>query len=538
MQRRRFLRSLATILLTASAGLRDVFAFSRPRVTFDHGVASGDPTLDAVIIWTRVTTAFAEPVDVEWQVALDDGMRDVVREGRLVTGTERDFTIKVDVQGLEAGRTYFYRFSCAGRQSPVGRTRTLPTAAVSQARFAVVSCSNYPAGFFNAYREIARRDDLDAVLHLGDYIYEYGLGGYATERAEALGRIPEPRGEATTLADYRTRHAQYKADADSIEMLGRLPLIAVWDDHEFANDAWKGGAENHQEDEGRWSERRDAALQAWFEWMPVRGEPAGAKTRIYRAFNWGELLTLIMLDTRLVGRDVQPNVGMDVTAESIGAALRDPGRRLLGAEQEEWLRQVLEESSENTWQVIGQQVMVARMEPPDLEPLVDAEGPSYFAPERLKEVIAASKSHHPQILDVWDGYPVAKEDFLRDLAAFANNPVVLSGDLHTAMAANLSLAGGGAPVAVELMTTAVSSPGLSAYFPDRQPNAVRDGTLAQNPHFSFLDMAHRGWLCVTFTAEECVAEWHLLDTVLSRDYQAHVAKRLTAKAWHIDKGLG
>ena len=537
MLRRRFLQALATVLLGAATGLREALALSRPRVSFRHGVASGDPLPGAVIIWTRVSTPYADDVDVDWQVALDEGMRQVVQHGRIATGRQRDFTVKVDVSGLEPGQRYFYRFRCAGRNSPVGQTKTLPRGDVGEARFAVVSCSNYPAGFFNAYRDIAGRDDLDAVLHLGDYIYEYGLGDYATEHAEEIGRVPDPPGEALSLADYRRRHAQYKTDADSIDMLARLPLIAIWDDHEFTNDAWKGGAQNHQADEGSWPVRRDAALQAWFEWMPVRGEPAGAGTQIFRYFRWGELLTLIMLDTRLYGRDIQPNVGEDVSAESIAAALEDPARRMLGAEQEEWLRLALEESSETTWQLIGQQVMVARMEPPDLEPLVDADGPSYFKPEALQQVIASSKAHHPQVLDVWDGYPAAKEDFLRDLAAFANNPVVLSGDLHTAMAADLQLSTGGPTVAVEMMTTSVSSPGLSAYFPDKYPHAVRDGTLAQNPHFRFLDLDHRGWLCVTVTADECVGEWHLLDTVLSRDYQSRVASRLTARAWHLDEGL-
>lgn len=512
-------------------------AFSRPRTGYRHGVASGDPTDSAVVIWTRISTVLGQEREVQWQVATDAALQQVVEQGSVTTGPWRDFTVKVDVTGLAPGRQYFYRFVSDGQASPVGRTRTLPVGDVARARLAVVSCSNYPAGFFNVYREIALQDDLDAVVHLGDYIYEYGLGQYATEHAESLGRVPEPQHEAVTLADYRQRHAQYKADADSIRMHSQLPMIAIWDDHEIANDAWKDGAQNHQQDEGEWQHRRDAALQAWYEWMPVRGEPDGGRSRIFRTFRFGNLADLIMLDTRLFGRDAQPDAGEPVTAESVDAALRDPGRRMLGAEQEEWLRSRLQASSDTTWQLIGQQVMVARMEPPDLEPLVDPDGPSYFDEETLAQVIERSKSHAPQILDVWEGYPAARADFLSDLAALAKNAVVLSGDLHTALAADLATGPGETPMAVELMTTSVTSPGLSVYFPDRTPNGVRDATLAQNPHLRFLDIEQRGWLCLTVTPVECIGEWHLVDTVLSRNYHSRLAKTLRVEAGRVGQGL-
>jgi len=537
MQRRKFLQSLSIAMSLAVAGLRDVMAFSRPKTDFRHGVASGDPTDRSVIIWTRVTTAVAVDVEVAWQVARDEAMLDVVADGVFTTGASRDFTVKVDVTGLDAGNWYFYRFTCNGQESQTGRTRTLPQVASGVAKFAVVSCSNYPAGFFNVYRDIALRDDLDLVLHLGDYIYEYGLGQYGTENASALGRVPEPQGEILTISDYRARHAQYKADTDSRAMHARLPLVAIWDDHEFANDSWKDGAENHNDDEGSWVARRDAALQAYFEWMPVRGEPQGGKTRIFREFRWGKLASILMLDTRLFGRDMQPNVGNDVTPQSVGQALQDATRRMLGAEQEAWLKDRLRKSHDTTWQLIGQQVMVATMGPPDLEPLIDRNAPSYFNAEQMDMVIASSKSHRPQILDVWDGYPAAKADFLQVLGALASNPVVLSGDLHTAMAANLVLASTDGPVAVEMMTTSVTSPTLSGYFPSREPNGVRDGILQQNPDLRFLDIEDHGWLCVTLTAEECTGEWNLLNTVHSRDFESRLAKKLSVKAGAVGKGL-
>lgn len=537
MQRRTFIQAVTAAFLGTSAGLKDAFPLSRPKPVFRHGVASGDPTDSAVILWTRVTTAAPGDVVVGWQIATDLEMQNIVRAGSMETGQSRDFTVKIDADELAPGSAYHYRFTCDGQESITGKTRTLPQGAVDQARFGVVSCANYPAGYFNVYREIALRNDLDAVLHLGDYIYEYGMDGYATENAESLGRVPEPRGEITTLADYRQRHAQYKSDPDCQAMHASVPVIAIWDDHELANDAWRDGAENHQEDERGWPARRDAALQAYFEWMPIRGTANGADTKIYREFRWGDLASLVMLDTRLIGRDVQPNVGETVTRDSVVAALRDPDRRLLGVPQEEWLRQSLQGAKDTTWQLIGQQVMVGRMEPPDLEPLVDRDGPSFFSPEAMDAVIEASKSHVPQILDVWEGYPVAREDFLRDLSEFAKNPVILSGDLHTSLAGNLVPAGGEHPVAVELMTGPVSSPCLTSVFPDRIPNGIRDGTLEQNPNIRFLDIANRGWLAVTLTPDECTGEWHLVDTVLSRDYKTWKAGSLSVRVGEIDKGL-
>jgi alkaline phosphatase D len=277
--------------------MRSLPAAANSALRFDHGVASGDPLDDGFMLWTRVSGMADGSLPVRWLVANDPDLTQVVREGIAWTDGWSDYTVKVDVRGLPSGSTYYYRFEIDEVESVVGRTRTLPEGTVDRAQFAVVSCSNHPAGYFNVYRDIALTDDLDAVIHLGDYIYEYGLGQYATEHAEKLGRVPEPAGEVKTLADYRQRHAQYKADPDSVAMHQRHPLIAVWDDHEIANDAWREGAENHQDDEGGWQDRRDAAIRAWFEWMPVRGVPKGADTRIFRRFRYGELLSLIMLDT-------------------------------------------------------------------------------------------------------------------------------------------------------------------------------------------------------------------------------------------------
>jgi alkaline phosphatase D len=508
-----------------------------PEYGFGHGVASGDPLPDGVIIWTRISGASGEPVAVNWQLAADPAMRSVLQSGVLTTGPDRDYTVKVDVRGLPAGSHLYYRFRVTGMDSPVGRTRTLPTGMPESANFAVVSCSNYPAGYFHAYREIAQQTDLDAVVHLGDYLYEYGMGEYATAHAEELGRIPDPVNEAVTLEDYRRRHAQYKSDPDSRAMLAAHPLIAVWDDHEVANDAWHSGAENHGEDEGGWQARANAAVQAYLEWMPVRAEANGTGTRIFREFRYGDLLALVMLDTRFFGRDKQPEPAPGMTADEFGRLLGDPGREMLGAEQSAWLRQARNRNRDVTWQVYGQQVLVSPVRAPDLEPLIDPDGPSAMSREVLEQHIEMSKANPPILLDTWDGYPVAREGFLAEIAAGDGNAVVLSGDLHTSLAGNLVPNSGDRPVAVEFMTPSVTSPGFQDYLPERRPGAVRDATLALNPDLAYMETERRGWLKMRFDRNKCVGEWHLLDGVRSRDYEVSVDQRLKVTAGRIADGL-
>lgn len=538
MRRRRLLQSFLATALYGSAILRAPALSARDRYAFGHGVASGDPLVDGVVLWTRVGGGHGERVRVTWQVAADPAMANMLQQGSVTTGPKRDYTVKVDVRGLPSGRTLYYRFMASGAASPTGRTRTLPSADTREAAFAVVSCSNYPAGYFHAYREIAARDDLDAVIHLGDYLYEYGPGEYATERAEVLDRMPDPPRETVTLADYRRRHALYKSDPDSQRMLARHPLIAVWDDHEFTNDAWRSGAENHNVGEGSWPLRRDAALRAFFEWMPVRGVPHGRRTRSYRGFRYGNLATLIMLDTRMTGRARQPDVGTNGDPDAVADALASGRRRLLGWRQEHWLRKMLERSAGTRWQILGQQVLMAPVRTPDLGPIVDPDGPTSVSRDALLAGIAASRDNPPLLLDTWDGYPAARETLLADLARYAENPVVLSGDMHTALAANIVPRGAAAPVAVELMTTSVSSPGYSDYLPEYEPGALARATMALNPHVRYMETRRRGWLRVHLTPAACTAEWHLLDTVHARTYTSRIDRRLRVHAGRIAAGLG
>jgi alkaline phosphatase D len=535
--RRSFLGSLLAGLFGIFAGglSRDSEAIGT--YSFDHGVASGDPLHDAIILWTRISGGTGEGLTVKWQIARDPDMQDVLRHGSVRTNQRRDYTIKADARNLPAGTSLYYQFDVGGTLSEVGRTRTLPAGVVDQGRLAVVSCSNYAAGYFHAYREIAKRDDIDVVVHLGDFIYEYGVGGYATEHAESMNRVPVPETELLSLTDYRQRYAQYKSDPDARAMHAAHPLIAVWDDHEIANDSWRDGALNHGDDEGRWSRRCDAAVQAYFEWMPIRGEAKGKETRIFREFRFGDLASLIMLDTRLFGRDRQPDIGDNVTQESVREALGDPKRRMLGYEQEKWLRNQLRKSGDATWQLIGQQVMVSKLRSPDLEPLIDPEGPTQIGRERLQQTIAMSVNNPTLLLDTWDGYPVAREDLLGDLKELAVNPVILSGDLHTSIAGNLIRAGQEEPVAVEFMAGSVSSPGFAEYLPEYRPGSLSAAALTLNPGLQYMETERRGWLCLTISKAECIGEWHLLDSVQTRSYKSQLDRRLTVKAGQVSKGL-
>ncbi len=293
------------------------------KVHFTHGVASGDPLSDRVILWTRVIPGdgAARNLEVTWQVAADDSFASVVAEGKTAAAMKRDHIAKVDAKGLREGTGYYYRFVCEGVTSPVGRTRTLPTAGAEAATLAVVSCSNYPQGYFNVYKELASRD-IDAILHLGDYIYEYAEGVYSNDAAVAQGRTVKPKNEIVTIDDYRERYGLYRSDEDLQAAHAAHPFICVWDDHEIANNSWKGGAENHNDGEGEWMARRLAAEQAFREWLPIRDRESGSHS-IRRSFNIGGLATLIMLDTRIEGRDRQLSYDTDLPYRTLPFDMRD-----------------------------------------------------------------------------------------------------------------------------------------------------------------------------------------------------------------------
>lgn len=481
LDRRTFLRgSAATLPLIASC---TPLAALRPSAApFLHGVASGDPLADRVILWTRVTrgTGTAEG-RVAWRIARDPDFERVVASGEAFARASRDYTVKVDAVGLAPDTTYYYRFEALGESSPIGRTRTLPVGPTPRLRLGFCSCSNYARGFFNAYGRLAERADLAAVLHLGDYIYEYGGWGAGS----AVVRVPEPHREIVHLADYRMRHAHYRRDADLQEMHRQHPVIALWDDHELANNAWRGGAQNHQRGEGSWRARRSAAVRAYLEWLPVRE----SDERYYRRFRFGDLADLLMLETRL-RRDKQ------VADRSNRAAFRRRDRTLLGPKQESWLLDGIDRSARDgvAWRVFGQQVVFA--------PMPGEEG----------------RVRNP---DSWDGYPVTRERIfdLWERRGIADN-LVLTGDVHSSWAIEVPrdprdrdaydpTTGRGAH-AVEFVTPGISSPGpVAPAEADRAERRVLD----ENPNVRWVELASCGYSLLDLDHERVQCDWFHVDTV-------------------------
>ena len=474
---------------------------------FRHGVASGDPLPGAVVIWTRVSGASGS-IAVEWTVAADPDFETVVAVGVRDTDADLDHTVKVDIDGLSPGTTYYYRFAALGESSPIGRTRTAREGATERLRFALASCSNYPYGFFNAYAAIARRADLDAVIHLGDYIYEYAEGDFGT--GAALGRAPEPASEALTLDDYRRRHALYKRDPDLQEAHRQHPFIAVWDDHEVANDAWRDGAENHQPEEGSYAERKLAAIRAYFEWMPVREPARDGGELIYRSFRFGDLVDLVLLDTRHAGRDLQAADPCDV------ATVTDPSRQLLGATQEAWLFDELTQSVARgaRWRLIGQQVMMGQL----INVLVP--GNCLFS------------------TDQWDGYASARARLLSALTDNdIDNVVVLTGDIHSSWAHELTLTpldagtydpeSGSGSVAVEIVTPAVTSPGIDDPLLSQQ---LATAVLDSHPHVKYVDLYRRGYTLIDITPERVQAEWYHVATIQEPSADEELASTLSVSS--------
>ena len=475
-----------------------------------------------------------------WQVASDLEFTKIVVSGTGQANADTGYTFKVDAKGLLPSQTYFYRFTAGKHISPIGKTKTLPAGSVSEVKLAVLSCSNYPAGFFNVYSEVAK-SDVDLAIHLGDYIYEYAATGYASEKAASLGRTSVPANEILTLSDYRMRHAQYKSDADAKQFHASKALSAVWDDHEFANDTYKDGAENHTTaTEGSFAARKAAAMQAYHEWMPIR---TGAdKSKIYRSFNFGNLISLHMLDTRSVGRDQQVDIAdlVNPTKQATAlATLSSPSRQLMGVEQVQWLQTQMA-SSTATWQILGQQVLMARIEFPltilqALNPSDTSAQAQVAGQKAITDYLTAKAKQaqsyplsvtesallgQPKLgynLDAWDGYPAAREIVLATAAQLKKRLVVLAGDTHNAWHSDLTLMSG-QKVGEEFATSSVSSPGLEAYLslPPAQVKAIFEGVVKD---LKWMDSSRRGYLKLTVNANQVQGEWFFIDTITSKSYK-------------------
>ncbi|AZP28384.1 MULTISPECIES: alkaline phosphatase D family protein [Acinetobacter] len=524
---------------------------SETQADFLHGVASGDPLQDKVILWTRLT-----PVDlnarlrVTWEIATDDQFKQNLKTGTVQTNKTDDFTVKVDATGLQAGMTYYYRFRFGSKVSPVGQTKTLPVT-TNKVSFAVCSCSNYPAGYFYVYREMAKQN-VDVVIHLGDYIYEYGADGYATEDAAKLGRtLPSDNNkEIIKLDDYRKRYALYRQDKDLQAVHQRHPFIVIWDDHELANDTWREGAENHQSNEGPFLERKLAALQAYFEWMPIRPVSSTDHLNIYRQFNFGSLVQLTMLDTRIIARDKQLEykdymIASGLDAQKFQADLTDPKRTLMGYTQRDWLVDKLQQSTA-TWNVVGQQVLMSKMWIPaellaslgqitsggtssdtlakmtaqitelvTLKLRLEQGDPTLTVQEKARVTTLV-----PYNLDAWDGY-YAEREFLYDkLAEFNKKIIVLAGDTHNAWTSYL-YSQKGEYIGVELATSSVSSPGLEKYLsiPLTQLQQFEFAFTTLIDELAFCNLNQRGYLMVTLDDKQVLSDWIFVDSIKNAEYK-------------------
>lgn len=586
LNRRRAL-SLIGVAGAVTPGLADAQP-SPAGVSFQHGVASGDPSATGVILWTRVSTPNSQAATrVDWEVGEGADFSRIVARGRTSTNAGRDFTVKVDASGLKPGRDYVYRFSSGGVTSPVGRTRTLPTGPTEQVVLAVVTCALYPGGYFSAYDHLARSERVDAVVELGDYIYEYGAkeSDYGVSIGRTLNRLPQPAHDIVTLADYRTRYAQYRRDPDLQAAHARAPWICVWDDHEVCNDTWMSGAENHDpKTEGAFADRKRVALQAYFEWLPIREpKPGQASEAIWRSFQFGDLASLMMLESRLAARSRQlefevpgdipmavyqgrgatrrkvsdPKVIARVLAEAkagrtpaapyvvgpdveaVNAFVDDPSRQMLGPAQEAWLAGELAASvrAGRPWQILGNQVVMAKMRNPDvaaaigperLAKLIDGRPPAGQA--RLKRMADLFSYPLPFDLDGWNGYPAARErlyDTIR--SAKGGNTIVVSGDSHAFWTNQLSDSQG-VRIAAELGSSAITSPS----FGDATGFQIGKVFSDQNPEVVFNDQMAKGYIRLTLTRDAAVGEMIGVDH-LHKPYQSS-----TVATWRLrpTEGVG
>jgi len=507
---------------------------------FYHGVASGDPLQDRVIIWTRVTPDEEGIIDVNWIMATDVELTNVVASGSTTTDADADYTVKIDATGLIAGTTYYYQFEALGAKSMIGRTRTAPTGGVDKLRFAVVSCSNYQAGYFTGYGKIADRADLDAVIHLGDYIYEYSATGddfYGNEDLrDNANRAHLPDNELLTLEDYRTRYSQYRLDNDLRRAHQQHPFITVWDDHESANDAYEDGAENHNPGEGSWEGRKAISRQAYSEWIPIRGDLNTIP--LYRTINYGDLVDLIMIDTRLEAREEQE---MSV----LSPELYSEDRTILGTTQKQWLKDQLTNSTA-TWKVIGNQVIFSDFN-------------VWWAVNPADPVLSTPVAVESLFLDIWDGYPKERDELIQFISDNEiDNTVILTGDFHSSFAYDVALepapltggneaavAVGSVPipvtptynpftgagsVAIEFATPSITSANfdenldpitaqgleLQINNPISAPGLIFDG-VNPNPNMKYVDLDRHGYFILDVTPERAQANYYYVNNILEED---------------------
>ncbi|HYW15110.1 MAG TPA: alkaline phosphatase D family protein [Allosphingosinicella sp.] len=490
---------------------------------FTHGVASGEPRQTSVMLWTRHVQMRGGSGRLGWEVYETDSPGRVVAAGEVVATPERDWCVKATATGLKPGRSYRYRFlNLDGAAAAVGRTRTLPEGRTPRFTLGIFSCSNLAFGHFNAYAHAAARGDIDLLVHLGDYLYEYQSGKYPSPGEALAGRVLDPADETIVLADYRLRHAAYRSDPDLRSLHASAPMVMMWDDHESANDAWSGGAENHDPaKEGSWDARKAAASRAYREWLPVSDND-------WESYEIGDLATLFRPETRLGARSRPPKFseqlrrGEDIKASLVrfrDGAWGDPERSMLGGEQEAWLAGGLKRSTRRgtRWQILAQQTVMGSFALPlEARAWLRAD-----APAQVKQVTAigaaASEVGLPLNLDSWDGYPAARDRLLRSALDADSNLLVLSGDSHNGWAFDLDL--GGAAAGAEFAVHSVTSPGLEAYAPGVAPTELARALRNRNPALRWAEVQRRGYMTLTLTRDRAVGEWLSLDTVRTRSTQ-------------------
>ena len=531
---RRLLLKTATLGLGALALPGGAIAAMQAALAkgFSHNVASGEPSQRSVLLWTRfVSNARESKLRVE--IWAEGAPNKIISGGEVTASPIRDYIAKITVKDLKPNKRYNYQFIAPdGTKSPIGRTKTLPEGDVAKYRMAVFSCSNMPFGYFNAYAHANAVDDFDLVLHLGDYLYEYPRGYYPLAKDAVAERLIEPAGEMIALADYRLRYASYRADPDLQKLHAMHPMIAMWDDHEFTNDAYATGAQNHQANEGDWGERKIAAERAYREWMPVSDRVGDVYWSKYAI---GNLAEIQLTESRVSARSKQLTIGdpkgdADEILRQLKAfhdgALQDADRTMLGPVQEHWLAKRFA-ARDKRWNIWAQQTIVgALVQPQGLENWLAPDAPS-FVKERVMRGALAAKAGIPSDMDAWDGYPIARAKALSAAQAGNADLIVLTGDTHNAWA--FDLAHDGKAAGVEFAGHSVTSPGLESSFTGTDNATLSKALATANPGLAWADAGRRGYMAVELTPDTAVSEWRFTDSIKMRSANLTAAKRMKTR---------
>lgn len=581
--RREFLDITAGVVLSTGISLWSVESDTKHILDsgrFEHGVASGDPLQEQLIIWTRVTPKGApQSIRIRYEVALDPEFKKYCDSGYIEALKIRDYTVKIDLKGLSPYTRYYYRFKTADSTSTVGTGRTLPRE-IDKVTLAVFSCANYTSGYFNVYQDAAQFDQIDAIIHLGDYIYEYGMydtegcPAYGTRNAKSIGRIL-PKGNDTvleSLSDYRKRYALYRSDPDLQLLHARVPFIVIWDDHEIADNAYRSGAKEHN-DSKAYLKQKKAAIQAYYEWLPIRPPYGEESDVIYRAFHFGTLLSLYMLDTRLVGRDMQLQYEDYINIEGVFDLKRfevdrnDSERQLLGSKQMSWLDRELS-AHQPRWQFLAQQVKMSHSDIPleAVQLITRFEHASREEKTVLKHAlvkvfnetgkikarmalndksltphdIKRLKTMLPYNLDAWDGYASARETLYKLLKRDNLATVVLTGDAHFAWSNKLEDCDGDI-IGIELGTTSVTSPGIEADYNIEDPQSLQQlekSTKLFDANAIYSNYTDRGYMIIEVTENEVRNHWRYVNRIDTTKYRILQSRnRMMRIAKHNDKYL-